>query len=198
MLIDQLMPSYDAVTRVHRVVPGSPEAVYPAVRSADFLRAWRESAAVRVLFAARSAGERAIAAVRGGEFTEPPAPDSMRLADMPSRGEWILLGEDPPNEIAFGVVGRFWTGETSWLTIDRSEFDAFDRPGYARIACNFSLRAYGAGDTLVTYECRTEATDPESRRAFLRYWRPLAPFIDIVLRSHLRVVESQAAERSGS
>lgn len=198
MLIEQLMPYYDAVTRVHRVVPGAPEPVYRAVRSADLLRAWRESVSVRVLFAARSAGERAIAAVRGGESTEPPVPDAMRLADMAARGEWVLLGEDPPHEIAFGAVGRFWAGETSWLTINRSEFEAFDRAGFARIACNFSLRAYGSGHTLATYECRTAATDDESRRAFLRYWRPLTPFIDIVLRSQLRVVESEAAERSGT
>ena len=40
----------------------------------------------------------------------------MRLADMPTHGDWVrvLLGEDPLHEIAFGVVGRFWAGETVW------------------------------------------------------------------------------------
>ena len=53
MLIDRLMSSYDAVRNEHRIVPGDVATVYAAARRADFIRAWRESAAVRVLFAAR-------------------------------------------------------------------------------------------------------------------------------------------------
>jgi hypothetical protein len=44
------------------------------------------------------------------------------------------------------------------------------------------------GQTLVEYECRTQATDAPSRRAFLRYWRALSPFIGIVLRAQLRAI----------
>jgi len=112
----------------------------------------------------------------------------MRLADLPAHGEWVLLGEDPPHEIAFGAIGRFWAGETSWEQIDAEQFAAFDRPGLARIACDFSLRPYGGDRTLVSYECRTQATDDAARRGFLRYWRALSPFVGVVLRSQLRVV----------
>lgn len=35
---------------------------------------------------------------------------------------------------------------------------------------------------------RTQATDADSRRAFLRYWRALSPFIGVVLRAQLRAV----------
>ena len=41
---------------------------------------------------------------------------------MTTHGEWVLLGKDPPHEVAFGVVGRFWSGDTSWQQIDASEF----------------------------------------------------------------------------
>ena len=58
---------------------------------------------------------------------------------------------------------------------------AFDRPGFAKIACNFSLRPYGDWHALVSYECRTKGTDPGSTRAFLRYWRALSPLIGFVL-----------------
>lgn len=196
MLIEDLLPRYDAVTRVHRVVPGAPDRVYAAVRQADFARAARENKAVAFLFAARSVAERAVSVARGREASEPPPPDSMRLADMPSSGEWVLLGEDRPSEIAFGTVGRFWAGQTSWLTIGASEFKDFDKPGFARIACNFSLRTYGGDHALVTYECRTQATDAKSRRAFLRYWRALEPFINVVLRSQLRVIDAEVSEGS--
>jgi len=189
LLIERLLPRPDAVRAEHLLVDGGVDAVYDAVRRADFMRAWRESPAVRFLFAARGVGERVASAAAGRERpVEPPPPETMRLADLPAHGEWVLLGEDPPHEIAFGAIGRFWAGETAWEKIDAAAFATFDRPGFARIACDFSLRPYGAERTLVSYECRTQATDPDARRGFLRYWRPLAPFIGVVLRSQLRVV----------
>ena len=195
MLIERLMPSYNAVRAEHRVVPGDVVTVYDATRRADFIRAWRESAAVRVMFAARGVGERVVSLIAGRAHREPPQPASMRLADMPTHGDWVLLGEDPPHEIAFGVVGRFWGGETVWAQIDAADFEAFAKPGFGKIACSFSLRPYGTGQTLVTYECRTLATDENARRGFMRYWRPLAPFIGVVMRSQLRVIEAETAGR---
>jgi hypothetical protein len=56
MLIDRLMPCYDAVRAEHRIVPGEIATVYAATRRADFIRAWRKSVTVRLLFAARGLG----------------------------------------------------------------------------------------------------------------------------------------------
>jgi hypothetical protein len=188
MLLDELMPVFDATRIEHRVVRGELGAAYEATRTADFVEAWRGSPAVRLLFTARTLGERAVSAARRRPPVPPAKLDSLRLADLPTRGEWILLGEDRPHEIAFGVVGRFWGGETVWQEIDASAFKSFDQPGLARIACNFSLRPYGVGQTLVSYECRTKATDAQASREFLRYWRPLSPFIGFVLRAQLGVI----------
>jgi hypothetical protein len=193
MLIEQLLPDYDAVRIEHRVVPGDLEATYAAVMRADFMRAWRDSASVRALFAARALGEKAVAAASRRALVEPPVPESLRVEDMPQRGEWVVLGEDPPREVAFGAIGRFWSGETAWEQIDATEFAAFAAPGFAKLACNFSVRAYGATQTLVSYECRTLATDDVARAGFLRYWRPLSPFIGVVLRAQLGVVADEAA-----
>jgi hypothetical protein len=41
MLIDRLMPAYDAVRAEHRIIPGDVATVYTATRHADFIRAWR-------------------------------------------------------------------------------------------------------------------------------------------------------------
>jgi len=59
----------------------------------------------------------------------------------------------------------------------------------AKIACSFALRLCEERRMLVSYECRTLATDPATRRAFMRYWRPLSPFIGFVLRAQLRTIE---------
>jgi hypothetical protein len=197
MLLDGLMPRFDAIRAEHRVVAGEPDAAYAAARRADFMRAWRGSPAVRALFAMRGLGERAVAAAQRRAPAQPPIPESMRVGDLPSHGEWVLLGEDPPDEIAFGAIGRFWAGETVWEDVDADDFAAFARPGFGKIGCNFSLRPYGAGRTLVSYECRTLATDERSRRAFLRYWRPLSPFIGVVMRAQLGVVAAEAQALAG-
>ena len=106
-----------------------------------------------------------------------------------------VLGEDPPHEIAFGVIGQFWAGEIVWAQIDATDFETFTGPGFGKIACNFSLWPDGADRTLVTYECRTLSTDETASRGFMRYWRPLAPFIGLVMRSQLRVIEAETTTR---
>jgi hypothetical protein len=167
------------------------------VREADFVETVRQSAAVRVLFGARSAAGRMLATVRGGPAPpEQPEPESMRLADLPARGEWVLLGERPPSEIAFGAAGRFWAGESAWDEIDAGDFETFAEPGRARIACSFTLRPYGARQTLLSYEARTQGTDKQSSTAFLRYWRPLSPLIGVVMRAQLRMIAKGAGRAS--
>lgn len=188
LLIDEVMPGYDAIRTEHLVVDMPIERAWDAVLDADFMETATSSGLVRGLFALRSAGEKAVQAVTRKTPEPLPEPDSMRLRDMPSEGDWILLGSNPPHEIVFGVIGRFWSGETVWENSTPESFRAFDAPGFARIAANFSLREYGAGSTLISYECRTATTSEEARRGFMRYWRPLSPFIGMVLRAQLRLI----------
>jgi hypothetical protein len=190
MLLDRLLPEYDATRIEHRVVAGSQAEVYAVALRVDFLDAVRRNPGVRALFAVRAGAERVVSAVRpaGVAVAAPPEPDALRLADLPEHGDWVRLGEDPPTEIAFGVIGRFWAGATVWEQIDASDFASFDRPGYAKIGANLSFRPYGERQTLVSYEARTQATDASSRRAFLRYWRVSSPFVGVVMRSTLAVI----------
>jgi hypothetical protein len=193
MLIDRLMPEFDATRIEHRVVSGPVSDAYAAAVGIDFIDAVRESHAARGLLALRAQAGRVTSVLR------PPAvavtaegSKAVRLTDLPEHGEWVRLGADPPNEIAFGVIGRFWAGETVWEQIHASDFGAFARPGYAKIAGNFSFRPYGEARTLVSYEARTHATDAASRRAFWRYWRVASPFVGRVMRAQLAVVAREA------
>ncbi len=198
MLLDDLMPSYDATRVEHRIVTAGPAEVFTAAEEADFLDAVRGNPAVRAMFTLRGAAESVASAVRGRRPHDSPEPESLRLADLPLQGEWVLLGRDPPDEIAFGAIGRFWGGDTRWEAIEAARFGTFDRPGFARIACNLTLRAYGEGRTLISYEARTSATDEASRRAFLRYWRVVSPFVGLVMRSTLRVIAIAAGRPAGA
>src|SRR5690348_13453009 len=110
MLLDDLMPEWDATRIEHRVLDGDLEDVHDAVLRADFVRAARDSRGVHALFTAREAAERVAAAVRGAAYNGQAETGRLRLVDLTEEGEWIRLGADPPREVAFGAIGRFWAG----------------------------------------------------------------------------------------
>lgn len=194
MLLEELLPSFDATAVVHRLIDGELDVVHEAVLDTDMLDVPQTNPAVRSLFAARGAGERVINALMSRPTPEAEVPDSMRLRDLGETGDWIRLGADPPHEFAFGVIGRFWGGETVWEQISIDEFASFASPGYAKIACEISLRPYGSRQTLVSYEARTLALDADSRTTILRYWRLVNPGVRIVMQAFLKAVEAQAKE----
>jgi hypothetical protein len=197
MLLDELMPVFDATRIEHRVITAGPPEVYDAAIHADLVDAMRRSRAVSGLFALRGAIERVAAAI-GRSQAVPVATPVLRLAEMRDRGDWVKLGEDPPNEFAFGVIGRFWGGETRWEQIESPAFASFRAPGYAKIAANLSLRSYGDARTLLSYEARTQATDEAARRAFLRYWAIASPGAGIVMRSALALIAQEVDSKASA
>ena len=194
LMLDWLLPEFDATIVEHRVLEGDPEAIYRAITTVDMAEIPHRYAAVRVLFAARGAAERLVNALLGRPMPDPVPAGALRLRDMPEEGDWVKLGEEPPREFAFGVIGRFWGGETVWETIHAVHFVAFEQPGFAKIACSVSLRPYGVARTLVSYEARTQALDPESRAHFLRYWRVVRPGVAIVMRAFLHAVAKEVSD----
>ncbi|MCW3069243.1 MAG: hypothetical protein JWL67_1868 [Solirubrobacterales bacterium] len=190
MLLDDLMPAFHATRIEHRVIDSSPADVYETAIHADFVDAMRRSRIVRGMFSLRAAVERVAATAQRAPVAN-PSEATLRLAEMPEHGDWVRLAEDPPNEFAFGVIGRFWAGETAFEQIDASAFTSFDTPGYAKIAANLSLRSYGEQRTLLSYEARTQATDDAARRAFLRYWTVASPGVGVVMRSLLALIAEQ-------
>ena len=191
LMLDWLLPEFDATIVEHQVMEGDAESIYRAVTSVDMAEIPNTYTTVRFLFAARGAAERLVNALLGRTTAAPVPEGALRLCDMPDHGDWVKLAEDPPDEFAFGVVGRFWGGETVWETIDADQFVAFDQPGFAKIGCSISLRPYGTARTLVSYEARTQALDPESRAQFLRYWRVVRPGVAIVMRAYLHAVAKE-------
>lgn len=192
LLLDEVMPVFDATRVEHRVVDAPLDTTWAAMLDADLVEAGRRHGLVAGVFALRSAAEHVVAAVRRTEVTPTLDAPTLRLADLPSHGDWVRLAADPPHELAFGVIGRFWGGTTTWEQIDAGAFADFDRPGFAKIAASLSLRPYGEQRTLLTYEARTRATDESARRAFLRYWRVVSPGVGLVLRAVLALIAATA------
>jgi hypothetical protein len=105
---------------------------------------------------------------------------------------WLLLGERPGHELAFGAVGKFWQPNIEWRDVDTADFASFSEAGWGKIAANFVVHPYGEYATLLTYECRTLTTDDGSRRQFRRYWWLVRPFVGHILRAALRTIRDDA------
>lgn len=115
------------------------------------------------------------------------------LLDGMTSGGFVLLAEHP-DELVFGVVGRFWTTDGGVEPVDSEGFAAFDSPGFAKGAMNFHARPEGSG-TLLTTETRIQATDESARRSFGRYWRVVGPFSALIRRAWLRAIRKRAERR---
>jgi hypothetical protein len=158
------------------------EAVWRAVRTLDFTR----SPVIRALFALRSlpgllAGRRALGSTLDGLL----------------RNGFVLMGERPGEELLLGVAGRFWRPSGDLVRLTADELRAFDRPGHAVGAWNFTLADDGDAMRLAT-ETRVRCTDAASRRSFLRYWTVVGPFSALIRREMLRSIRRAAESAPGT
>ncbi|HEX6039626.1 hypothetical protein [Longimicrobium sp.] len=182
MLIDEFMPQAQFAERHAVRVAAPPERAWDAVRALDL----RGSPVVRALFALRS-----LPALFSGRARGKALGGNMEGL---LRSGFVLLAEDPPREIVLGLTGRFWTPAGGITHVEPGEFRAFDRPGMAVAAWNFTILPTAEG-SLVATETRVRCTDEAARRSFARYWRVIRPFSGLIRREALRAVR-RSAERS--
>lgn len=171
-LADEFLPVWDVSDAVATVVEARREDAYRALLDVDLLRVGREAPMVGVLGALRMLPE-VVGHLLHGE--RPARPESMRLRDLPeipmAEGGWLLLGERPGEEIALGLVGKFWRPVIEFAHIgDPEEFRAFDEPGFAKTVYDLSARQLEPRRTLLSGLMRTATTDAHARRWFRRYW----------------------------
>jgi hypothetical protein len=189
MIIDRVLPVFDADLLRHTVVDAAPDVTFAAIARTDAMG----DPLVRALFGLRMAPERIAARVQGKPAPEAMAP-SLTFAEVFEHPEGFhLLGEDPPFEVISGLIGKLWQKDFGMRAFaDADGFRDFAEPGYARTVADFSVRPYGESRTLLSYESRTATTDDEARRNFRRYWLALRPGIAYVMATSLRLVKAEA------
>jgi hypothetical protein len=170
-LAEELLPVFDVSDSVATLVTADRETTWDALMEVDLVAIGRSKPLIGFLGAVRMLPELASHLLHGER--PPEAPESLRLrdtADVPwQNGGWTLLGERPGDEIALGLVGKFWRPVISYVNVPPAEFKDFAEPGYAKHV--YSLRARKAeGGTLLTAEMRIATTDEHARRWFRRYW----------------------------
>jgi hypothetical protein len=167
VLVDDLMPQWDGSRIDHRVLEVTPERAYEATQRADFVQAFSESAVARGLVGLRTMVERAVTTVRRQDSPAEAPAVRLTLSGMSDCGQYVLLGEDPPREVAFGMIDRFWGGETDWVEFEASEFRTFSRPGLGESpATSPSASTEPAGRSPPTKPARRRPTRPRAGRSW--------------------------------
>lgn len=164
MLIDQVLPEYDFREVRTRRIKASPADTFAALKAVTPA----EMPLLRLLFMVRSLPARI------NDRGELPGDKDHPLYDQMMHNGFVALGEKPPHELVFGTIGQFWkpTGGFAQGSHTAEEFAAFDVPGYAKVATNFTVepRADGRG-LVVRTEMRIRTLGPEAHRKFRRYWQ---------------------------
>ncbi|QQS42880.1 MAG: hypothetical protein IPM63_08085 [Acidobacteriota bacterium] len=175
MLIDDYLPTYDVSNTYAVTVNDIASKVYPIVRKMDI----SDADVTMFLFQLRG-----IASKCGGgqEF------DLDSLLKM----GFVILEEKTNHELVLGLIGKPWTPDGCLVDFNAEEFKDFDRPGYAKIAWNFSVKSAGTGICQLATETRIQCTDEESRWKFGIYWFFVSSLSGLTRKEILRVLKSQA------
>ena len=107
-----------------------------------------------------------------------------------------MVLEERPDHFVLGHIGQQWRprgGEHPDFG-GPGEFEAFDRPGFCRVAVAMTARPEEDGVRLAT-ETRVAATDEDARRRFGRYWLVIRPFSGLIRRGWLRAARRRAVIR---
>jgi hypothetical protein len=172
-LAEDVVPVYDVSDAVATVAGADSETAWQALLDVDLLALGREAPLVGVLGALRMLPEIVGQLLHGERPAKPP--ETMRLRDMPSipmsQGGWILLGERPGEEMALGLVGKFWRPVIEFAPIGTAdEFRTFAEPGFAKTVYSLAVRQLDPNKTLLSGLMCTTTTDEHARRWFRRYW----------------------------
>ena len=172
MLVDEFLPVYDVSDTIATIVGADVAITWAALMDLDLIDVGRRRPLVAALGTLRILPEVAIRLVHGE--APPRAPRQLRLRDVPTlptdQGGWILLGERDREEIALGLVGKFWLPVIEYAKVSPETFDSFNEPGYAKTIYSLSVEPLGEHRTLLTGVMRTATTDDHARRWFRRYW----------------------------
>jgi hypothetical protein len=200
MLVDDFLPAYDVSDAVATVVNADVNTTWQALMEADLIEVGRSRPLVGVLGAIRVLPD-IVSHMLHGELPSRP-PQHLRLRDTatipPDEGGWVLLGERPGDEIALGLVGKFWRPVIEFAKVPADRFRDFAEPGYAKTIYSLSVRTLDERSTLLSGVMRTATTDDHARRWFRRYWTyGVGSGAHILVNGLLEVTREIAEARAG-
>ena len=160
MFVDEFLPVFDFSDTIETVVAADATTTWNALVEADLIEVGRRRPLVGLLGAVRILPDLVWQRLHGEH--PPKAPERLTLRDttqLPmSGGGWVLLGERPPEEIALGLVGKFWRPVIEYAEVEASEFRDFAAPGFAKTLYALGTRRQDDERTLLWATMRTAGT----------------------------------------
>jgi hypothetical protein len=125
-------------------------------------------------------------------FSKPPAFADMTFMKANERGGWVPLGEVPDREVAAGLVGKFWKGDSAIDRVTPEQFVAESPPDRVKIAIDYLLRPAGSGTRLTMITRIRDPRDKAAARKFHLYFALIRLGIPLVVGSGLRAIKRRA------
>jgi hypothetical protein len=179
--IDEFLPIHD-VSACHEIrINAPPSIVYQCLLRSDFNDLWL----VHLLMTIRT-GKRP---PRNG------APGDL-LKRLQGTG-FVILADVPGEELVIGVAGRFWRPDGGrCLDLTANNFVGFSRPGHAKVAWNFTLRAESPKETVLSTETRIKCFGRAALWKFRTYWILVAPFSGVIRKTILKHVKIESESKA--
>jgi len=177
--IDAFLPNYNFRAGYQIRIAAPRSVVYQSLLHSDFNDLWL----TRLLMTLRTG--RRMPRQRPGELRQ-------RLQGT----GFVILEEIPDGELVIGIAGRFWRpdgGRCRDLTA--LDFVEFSRPGYAKVAWNFRLRAESPESTILSTETRIQCLGRAALWKFGIYWSVVGPFSGLIRKAILKQVKTKAESR---
>jgi hypothetical protein len=151
MLVDEFLPAYDISDSVATVVHANTESTWGALMEVDMLEVGRSKPLIGLLTTMRMLPDVASHILHGER--SPAMPDRMRLRDIAEipfeQGGWVLLGERPADELALGLVGKFWRPVIEYAAVPPERFRISQSPATQ----NTSTPSLSAASTMLEPCC---------------------------------------------
>ena len=170
-LIDQLLPRYQFCEKHQLLTRAAPAALLDAALQPEI----SEDPWTRRFIQLRELPDRVWGALGGRSG----------LQRQPAFGihNFTPLGRDGDQEVAIGLVGRFWQTDYGQARIANADaFTQFTEPGVAKLVLNFSTAAAGDGRTWLRTETRVFCNDRASLLRFTPYWWLIRPVSGLIRR----------------
>ena len=199
-LVDEFLPVYDVSDEVATVVETDAQTTWDALIDANLIEVGRQRPLVALLGAVRVLPDLVWQRLHGEH--PPAAPERLTLRDtteLPmSGGGWVMLGERLPQEIALGLVGKFWRPVIEFAEVDAGAFKEWNEPGFAKTIYGLGTRRLEDSRTLLWAVVRTATTDEHARVWFRRYWTlGVGSGAHVLMSGLLDVVRQDPEGRSG-
>ena len=181
-LIDQFLPRFQ-FHEIHQLLTRADPA---ALLDAALLPGTSDDPWVRRFIQLRELPDRLLGALGG----------SSGLQQQPAFGihNFTPLGRNGDQEVAMGLVGKFWQADYGAVAIAGPEaFAKYPDLGVAKLVLNFSTEAADDGRTWLRTETRVFCNDRASLRRFAPYWWLIRP-VSGLIRKRLLVRIRDAAQ----